>query len=51
MRIVVIAVHLGSGRAYVEHEGARYLHAPGHNPAIVSHEVAHHVSGLWPTSG
>ncbi len=36
-------VHLGSGRAYVEHEGARYLHAPGHNPAIVSHEVAHHV--------
>ena len=36
-------VHLGSGRAYVEHEGAPYLHAPGHNPAIVSHEVAHHV--------
>jgi len=36
-------VHLGSGRAYVEHGGAPYLHAPGHNPAIVSHEVAHHV--------
>ena len=36
-------VHLGSGRTYVEHDGAPYLHAPGHNPAIVSHEVAHHV--------
>jgi hypothetical protein len=36
-------VHLGSGRAYVQHDGARYLHAPGHNVALVSHEVAHHV--------
>lgn len=36
-------VHLGSGRAYVHHDGARYLHAPGHNVALVSHEVAHHV--------
>jgi hypothetical protein len=36
-------VHLGSGRAYVQHDGAPYLHAPGHNPAIVTHEVAHHV--------
>jgi hypothetical protein len=36
-------VHLGSGRTYVEYEGAPYLHAPGHNPAIVTHEVAHHV--------
>ena len=36
-------VHLGSGRAYVAHDGARYLHVPGHNVAVVSHEVAHHV--------
>lgn len=36
-------VHLGSGRLYVEHDGAPYLHAPGHNVAVVTHEVAHHV--------
>ncbi|GAA1251777.1 hypothetical protein [Oryzihumus leptocrescens] len=36
-------VHLGSGRLYVEHAGSRYLHAPGHNVAVVTHEVAHHV--------
>ncbi|HEY6797869.1 MAG TPA: hypothetical protein VI248_24600 [Kineosporiaceae bacterium] len=36
-------VHLGSGRVYLEHHGAPYLHVPGHNTAIVTHEVAHHV--------
>jgi hypothetical protein len=36
-------VHLGSGRAFVQHAGAHYLHAPGHNVALVTHEVAHHV--------
>ena len=36
-------VDLGYGRAYVEHEGAKYLHVPGHNVALVSHEVGHHV--------
>jgi hypothetical protein len=36
-------VHLGYGREFVEHEGARYLHSPGHDVALVSHEVAHHV--------
>ena len=36
-------VHLGSGRTYIEHEGTQYLHVPGHNVAVVSHEVAHHV--------
>ncbi|MGN6635059.1 MAG: hypothetical protein ACTHJ6_06290 [Oryzihumus sp.] len=36
-------VHLGSGRFYVEHAGSPYLHSPGHNVAMVTHEVAHHV--------
>lgn len=36
-------VHLGTGRTYVEHGGASYMHAPGHNVALVTHEVAHHV--------
>jgi hypothetical protein len=36
-------VHLGYGRAFVVHEGTRYLHSPGHDVALVSHEVAHHV--------
>jgi hypothetical protein len=36
-------VHLGSGRAYVGNGGAHYLHAPGHNVALVTHEVAHHI--------
>lgn len=36
-------VHLGSGRLYLVQAGAPYLHAPGHDVAIVAHEVAHHV--------
>jgi hypothetical protein len=36
-------VHLGAGRTYLAHAGARYLHAPAHNVALVSHEVGHHV--------
>jgi hypothetical protein len=36
-------VHLGAGRTYLRHAGVRYLHAPAHNVALVTHEVAHHV--------
>jgi hypothetical protein len=42
-------VHLGSGAGFVSVPetgrggGGRYFHAPAHNPAIIYHEVGHHV--------
>ncbi|MEU1627638.1 hypothetical protein ABZ746_20365 [Streptomyces sp. NPDC020096] len=36
-------VHLGGGRAFVPGPGTPYFHAPAHNPAIVCHEVGHHI--------
>jgi hypothetical protein len=36
-------VHLGAGRRYLRSAGGQYLHAPAHNVALVTHEVAHHV--------
>ncbi|WP_433555362.1 hypothetical protein ACQPWY_22750 [Pseudonocardia xinjiangensis] len=37
-------VHLGGGAGFVStHHTQRYFHAPAHNPAIVSHEVGHHL--------
>lgn len=36
-------VHLGYGRGFLPFPAPRYFHAPGHNPAIVYHEVGHHL--------
>jgi hypothetical protein len=37
-------VHLGGGAGFVARPGPdRYFRAPAHNPAIVCHEVGHHV--------
>jgi hypothetical protein len=37
-------VHLGGGAGFVPTaDTKRYFHAPAHNPAIVCHEVGHHV--------
>lgn len=36
-------IHLGTGRAYLPFEGAAYFDAPSHNPAIVLHELGHHI--------
>lgn len=36
-------VHLGNGRRYLPWPAPRYFHMPGHNAAIICHEVGHHV--------
>ncbi|MGW7006711.1 hypothetical protein ACWGCW_28790, partial [Streptomyces sp. NPDC054933] len=39
-------IHLGTGRSFIERPdpgGSRYFHAPAHNPAIICHEVGHHI--------
>lgn len=36
-------VHLGSGKRYLPSPAPRYFHMPGHNAAIICHEVGHHV--------
>jgi hypothetical protein len=37
-------VHLGTGAGFVQvPQVGRYFHAPAHNPAIIYHEVGHHV--------
>ncbi|WP_269856093.1 hypothetical protein [Streptomyces sp. RPT161] len=39
-------IHLGAGRRFVERPDPgcpRYFHAPAHNPAIIYHEVGHHI--------
>lgn len=36
-------IHLGRGRTYVSTRDGRYFHAPTHNPAIVYHELGHHL--------
>ncbi|MCX4790806.1 hypothetical protein OG369_33010 [Streptomyces sp. NBC_01221] len=39
-------IHLGAGRRFTERPDpgcSRYFHAPAHNPAIIYHEVGHHI--------
>lgn len=36
-------VHLGSGRVFLPTPAPRYFHVPGHNCAIIYHEVGHHI--------
>lgn len=36
-------VHLGYGRTYLPVPAPRYFHAPGHNAAIIYHEIGHHL--------
>ena len=36
-------IHLGTGRAYRPYDGRSYFDAPAHNPAIVLHELGHHI--------
>lgn len=36
-------VHLGYGRGFLPVPKPRYFHKPGHNPAIIYHEVCHHL--------
>ncbi|MFF3911799.1 hypothetical protein ACFYZJ_39095 [Streptomyces sp. NPDC001848] len=39
-------IHLGTGRSFIERPDpgcSRYFHAPAHNPAIICHEVGHHI--------
>lgn len=36
-------IHLGAGGKYIPYHGGRYFHAPAHNPAIIYHELGHHV--------
>jgi len=36
-------IHLGRGGRFVWYGEGRYFHAPAHNPAIICHELGHHV--------
>jgi hypothetical protein len=36
-------IHLGCGGSYLPFEGRRYFDAAAHNPAIVLHELGHHI--------
>jgi hypothetical protein len=36
-------IHLGCGGAYLPFELGRYFDAPAHNPAILYHELGHHI--------
>ncbi len=36
-------MHLGYGRGFLSVPEPRYFHTPGHNPAIIYHEVGHHL--------
>lgn len=37
-------IHLGRGGRFVPVDGTPYFHAPAHNPAIVYHELGHHLT-------
>jgi hypothetical protein len=37
-------IHLGPGRTTVSLRGRRYWHDPAHDPAIVCHELGHHLT-------
>lgn len=36
-------IHLGAGSEFLRLAGQRYFHAPAHDPAIICHELGHHL--------
>lgn len=36
-------IHFAAGHGFISFEGERYFRAPAHNPAIIYHELGHHL--------